>query len=72
MISRSKSRSYALALFLALSGIVAGVGCSFYSAKILKADSAAAAAPFAAPFALLALSAAAAVTLSAVAICDEL
>jgi adenosylmethionine-8-amino-7-oxononanoate aminotransferase len=65
------SRSYALSVALALTGGAAALALPFYGDQILRAPSARAAAPFAAPFALLASSAAAAITLSVVALCDE-
>jgi len=66
-----RSRSYALALSLALLGGALSVPLSSYGARIVRAPSAAAAAPFAAPFALLTALSAAALTLSVVALCDE-
>jgi hypothetical protein len=67
----SRSRSYVLALALALLGGAAALQLSSYGSRILRAPSAAAAAPFAAPFALLTVLSAAALTLSAAALCDE-
>jgi hypothetical protein len=69
---RSRFRSYALAAALAIGGGALALCLPSYSSKILRAPSAAAAAPFAAPFALLTVSAAAALTLAAAALCDEL
>jgi hypothetical protein len=66
-----RSRSYGLSVALALTGGAAALALPFYGDQILRAPSARAAAPFAAPFALLAASAAAAITLAAVALCDE-
>jgi hypothetical protein len=56
------------ALGLFGSAVALGVSCSFYSGKILGAATAKDAAPFAAPFALLATGAAASLVLTGVAV----
>jgi hypothetical protein len=58
------------ALGLLGSSVALGVSCSFYSGKILGAATAKDAAPFAAPFALLATGAAASLMLAGVSICS--
>jgi hypothetical protein len=60
-----------LALVLALTGMSSGVVASSYGSAIATAPTQKAALPFAAPFALFSVAAAAALTLSAVALCDE-
>lgn len=71
-MSRSRVRSYVLSAALLSIGGALALCLPFYSDRILKAPSTAAAAPFAAPFLFLSVSAAAAITLSAAALCDEL
>jgi hypothetical protein len=61
----------ALALTLALTGLGSGVVASSYGSAITAAPTRRAALPLAAPFALFSVAAVAAVTLSAVALCDE-
>jgi hypothetical protein len=56
------------ALGLLGSAVALGVSCSFYSGKILGAATAKDAAPFAAPFALLAAGAAASLMLAGAAV----
>ena len=72
LLSSRRTRSYVAAAALLAAALASGIGCSFYGNRITQSSSAAAAAPFAAPFALLAVSAAASVSLAAAALCQEL